>query len=84
MTLQEHATNVQSRDDFVRFVREMLRELDSAKQQWENTTLERFLEALAGWSGDMDGYYANRGQVLPEQPSWRLMAEMLLAATIYE
>ena len=84
MNLHEQAINVQSRDDFVKFVQALLRDLRSGDTPWENATLDRFIEALAAWSNDMDGYYANRGEAAPAQPSWRLLAEILLAATMYE
>ncbi len=84
MNLHEQATTVRTRDDFVAFVCALLNDLKSGDTPWENATLERFVEALAAWSTDMDGYYANRGEKLPEQPSWRIVAEMLLAATMYE
>ena len=53
-------------------------------ESWENPDLDRFLDALAAWTRDMDGYFMNRGEPLPEAPSWELFAHMLLAAKIYE
>jgi hypothetical protein len=32
----------------------------------------------------MDGWFANQGKPEPAQPTWRLVAEMLTAASIYE
>jgi len=42
------------------------------------------LEALAGWIDDSDGYYVNQGKPVPTAPSWKNVAEMLIAARIYE
>ncbi|MFJ5956047.1 hypothetical protein ACIQC5_08800 [Paenarthrobacter sp. NPDC092416] len=53
-------------------------------ESWENPDLDRFLESLAAWTRDMDGVFLNRGEPLPEVPSWELIADMLLAAKIYE
>ncbi|GAA1597418.1 hypothetical protein GCM10009804_62330 [Kribbella hippodromi] len=52
--------------------------------EWENQTLERYLGALAAIVGSLDGLLANRGEDLPEQPSWALVAELLVAASGYE
>jgi hypothetical protein len=50
----------------------------------ENPTLERFLEAFAAWCIDMPGVFQSRGLAQPEQPNWRLVGEMLIAASVYE
>jgi hypothetical protein len=40
--------------------------------------------AMAGWIHDMDGHYQNTGQNLSELPPWRVFADILMAARIYE
>lgn len=62
----------------------MVADLRSRPDAWENASLDRYLEALAAWVEDMDGYYQNRGQAAPEQPNWKTLGEILLAATTYE
>jgi hypothetical protein len=48
-------------------------------------TLESFLDALAAFAGDMHGYYANvRSGVNCDTASWRVFADTLLAARVYE
>ncbi len=77
---------VQTREDLAAFVR-MLREdlLEGGHtDEWENPTLERYLAALAAWVDDMDGHFQNRGETVPEQPSWNLIGQILYAAKIYE
>ncbi|WP_457785924.1 DUF7660 family protein [Streptomyces rimosus] len=34
---------------------------------WENGSLNCCLEALSAWTNDMDGYFLNRGEPVPEQ-----------------
>ena len=75
---------VESRDDLVRFIRALHRDLAVNGSERENPTLDRFLEALAAWTDDMDGYFRNTGQDVPSEPTWRLLANMLYAAHIYE
>ncbi|WP_443065123.1 DUF7660 family protein [Streptomyces sp. NBC_00576] len=58
--------------------------LRSKGDQWENRTLDSFLEALEAWVGDAPGWYANHGQELPADGDWTFMARALSAARFYE
>ena len=82
--LQELAAGIKSRQDLAAFVIELSRSYEEIGDFWENDRLDIFLEALGGWTEDMDGYFKNRGEACPENPSWNLFAQMLLAAMIYE
>jgi hypothetical protein len=85
MDLEDEADRVVTRADLAEFVRRMAEAAASPESQtWENDTLPRFLEALAAWVSSMDGYFRNQGLDVPEQPNWRLVSEMLIAATMYE
>src|SRR5947207_12340293 len=78
------ARQVRNCEDFVSFVRALLADLKKNPDAWENRNLDSFLDALAAWVEDMDGYYLNAGGPVPEQPTWKTLADMLLAARIYE
>ncbi len=75
---------IKTRNDLSAFVAALRRDLLSSPDDWENATLERYLEALAAWAEDMDGYFLNRGEEIPTEPSWRLVGQLLLAAKYYE
>lgn len=76
---------VGSREDVLRVIGDMIADYEqSGAVEWENGTLARFLEALGGFMNDLDGYFANRGQPMPGQPDWALLALLLVAATGYE
>ncbi len=81
--IEDLAESVHTRADFVAFARELARRA-AAPDDGENATLDRFLESLAAWADDLAGYFANRSEPPPAQPSWRLLAQMLLAARAYE
>ena len=83
-SLEDMAEQVNTRDDFVRFAWALHDDFKRQPAEWDNNNLGVFLEALAAWSNSMGGYFRNIGQPVPEQPSWRLLAEMLLAARVYE
>jgi len=55
------------------------------KPEWENCSIEHYLEGLYGFTSDIDGYYQNMKQdVDTTQASWKMMARILLAARVYE
>ncbi|KZM79799.1 hypothetical protein [Cellulosimicrobium sp. I38E] len=57
----------------------------AAGEPWANPTLHQYLEALAGWLDDSDGYYFNvRGRRVPPQDGWEVFNDALQAATNYE
>lgn len=80
----EQNKSIQSREDFIAFVRGLSKDLKENPQSWENDNLERFLEALGAWVEDMDGYYRNQGKSVPQQLDWKTFADMLMAAKMYE
>ena len=74
-----------SKDDFTRFLDLLYEDYKNSKPRWENVTLEDFLSALAQYSRDVGGYYKNFGiDVDPNKPSWRLFADILCGARVYE
>jgi hypothetical protein len=74
--------NIKNKNDLAVFVRELSEEDISAS--WENKEIKSYLEAMSGWIEDMDGYYENKGEKQPTTPSWKTVAEILRAATVYE
>jgi uncharacterized protein (DUF1810 family) len=75
---------VDSKGDFVRFVEELRADLAKNPDEWENPTLDRFLEAMAAWVTASDNFYRNTGRPVPDNVSWRFFAEALAAARTYE
>jgi hypothetical protein len=84
MNLQDRLESISSRQDLRGFVDALKADLTENPDAWENDSLERFLGALAGWIGDMDGYFKNQGLKEPAEPDWQLVGRMLFAASIYE
>ena len=84
MKTHERVAGIKSKADLVEFVRALGDDLQAKPEAWENATLERYLSALASWLEDSAGYYQNQGRAVPVSPSWRDVAEMLMAATMYE
>lgn len=84
MTLAEQNDSIRSREDFVAFVKALRKDLRDNPASWENATLDCYIGALGAWVEDMDGYYINQGKPVPQQPDWKVAADMLMAARIYE
>ncbi len=84
MELKHKVESIESREDFVAFVRGLLQDLEERPEGWENRDLALFLDAVAAWTEDMDGYHRNSGGQTSEQPDWRTFARILMAARMYE
>lgn len=82
-SLALRAGAVDTREDFVRFAQLLTQNYRKRRGEWENDKLDRYLEAVAGFSSDFDGYVRNSGSNAEENP-WRLLASVLLAAKVYE
>ena len=65
---------VVDRESFAAYADALRVELE-AGAEWENSTLERFLDALAAFARDA---------TLPDPPTWRTLAELLRAGAYYE
>lgn len=75
---------VGTRDDLGAFLRELARQATDNLDAFENRTVPDYLEAASAWVVDMDGAFANLGKLVPETPTWALVAQIFLAATAYE
>lgn len=70
------AQSVSTREEFVRFVAAMRADLAENPSEWENATLDAYLDALGG--------YVTDAQVREAEPMWRTFAKVLYSARRYE
>lgn len=84
MSLESRASGPLTRAELVAFLSQLADSFVEEPERWQNNNLEDFLRAWSAWLEDMDGYFLNRSEPVPEEPSWRLIAQMLLAARVYE
>jgi hypothetical protein len=66
VTLSEQAQKVKTREELAAFVRALHKDL--AAGEWENKDLGSYLEGLAGFVGDLEGYFKNKNQK-PARPA---------------
>ena len=84
MSLEEKVVLVGDRCDLVKVIEALRVDLNENPSEWVNQDLGGFLEALSAWVNDMDGFFLGRGLDVPKSPTWKNIAEMLVAAKYYE
>jgi len=82
--LENKANKVNSKEDFIEFIGTLIRSLKDNPEEWENKTLQDYLLAMQSWTEDMDGYYINNNLPIPQGVTWKVFADILMAATMYE
>lgn len=75
---------VETKEQFLTFVRSLKSSFHDDPNVWENTSIDSYLEGIAGWIEDCEGAYKYRGETLPNHIDWKFIARMLAAASIYE
>lgn len=82
MQLPNH---IQNKEDFVQFVLDLKNNLQENPDEWENLSLESYLEAIAYWIKSMEHYYKNLQLEPPLEPiNWDFFATVLLVGKYYE
>jgi len=76
---------VNDRQTFADFIDKLYQDYKENSSTWINKNLDEFLEAMSAYAKDIDGYYKNTNQnVNADNPSWRVFADILMGAKIYE
>ena len=76
---------VTNRDSFIMFLDLLLKDLKENPKDWENKSLEDFLEALSRYTEDIQGYYDNMNMNIDaNKPDWKIFADIFMGARIYE
>ncbi|MFI6462277.1 hypothetical protein [Streptomyces sp. NPDC050528] len=76
--------HIGDREAFSGFLARLRADHAASGQQWENATLDDFLEALEAWVADSPGWYRSVGQDLPFEGDWTFFARALTVARVYE
>jgi hypothetical protein len=76
---------VNDRQSFIAFVELLRLDFLSNHDKWENKTIDDFLGAFARYTEDIQGYYDNTNQnINADTPNWKVFADALVGASIYE
>ncbi|MFF0561699.1 hypothetical protein [Streptomyces sp. NPDC004266] len=82
--ISQIAECIETRQDLAEFLRVAVDDLKANPEAWENSSLEEFLSAWSAWVVDCPGWFAARGEVVPDVPNWQMIGRMVLAARVYE
>jgi len=85
MDTQLNELIVKDRQSFIKFLDLFRQDLLQHPETWENKTLPDFLEALASYAEDIQGYYDNtNANVDAEKAAWSTFADIFKGAKVYE
>lgn len=74
---------IETKEQFLDLIFKLLDENDAI--EWKNDTSYSFLQAMAAWLVDADGFYENmKIEMDTSKISWQLIADALQAAIFYE
>ncbi len=74
---------IETREDFVVFVQSLREYLQEHGASWKNIDLDAYLEALAAYTDRLGSIYDMASSTLPEQPTWKLVADLLSVARFF-
>ena len=75
---------IQCKEDFIRFIWNLVNDFKLHKEDWHNKNLLDYLEAIGYWTEDMEGFYINNNQQIPKDTDWKIFANILIGAIVYE
>jgi hypothetical protein len=84
MALTDKLKQVKTKNDFITFINTLAEDNDKSSIEWENANISSFLNAVAAWTEDMDGYYNNMKKDLPKNINWEFAATLFYVGKIYE
>lgn len=81
MNLADFANQINSKEDFINFLKRLQGDYNENRDEWENPNLDRYLEAMAAFLKSSTEKSLNK---IDFTPSWSLFARIMLVASIYE
>ena len=84
MNLFLEPNDIKSKEEFISFLLKMQEDKNNNDSEWENKSIESYLEAIASWVEDMDGYYSNMNLSKPKDIDWSFIATLFYVGKIYE
>ena len=76
---------VTNRQSFIKFIELLRQDFLDNPNEWENKTIDDFLDAICSYSEDIQGYYDNmKLNINADNANWSTFADILKGAKIYE
>jgi len=74
-----------TRIEFINFLKDLRKDLNTNNSNWENKSLNDFLEAMERYTQDIQGYYDNmKMNIDADEATWENFRNILKGAAIYE
>lgn len=74
-----------TRIEFINFLKEFRKDLNTNNSNWENKSLNDFLEAMERYTQDIQGYYDNmKMNIDADEATWENFTTILKGSAIYE
>lgn len=80
----QEANGVHGRRGLSAFLSAASRDFVENPEDWENADIPSFLEAMAAWVIDCDGFFRRNGESPPSDDVWATIAKVVAAARVYE
>ena len=74
----ETIDKIKNKNDFLNFVKEVVISDDN------QDCLNDYLESITSWVEDMEGFYKNTGNKIPDSIDWSFIATLFYVGKIYE
>jgi hypothetical protein len=74
MDVFDLADSIEKKEDFINFIDAFIDDFQKNKSEWENTDIESFFSAMQRYCSDKK----------INEVSWKVFADILLGASIYE
>lgn len=75
---------VETREELIEFLEALMEDVRKNRAEWRgNDKLDYFLDGVSGWLANLEGWCKNNNIPLPEQPTWRLVAQMFMAGKYF-
>jgi hypothetical protein len=81
MSINELLDNVKDESTFLEFVKALKEDFNVHRSEWENGTIDQFLESAIAWSEDSN-FGSDQG--LKDASAWKKIAVFLYSGKIYE
>lgn len=82
--LIEYAKTISSKKEFEFFLECLIFDYQINKDEWQNPDLSSYLDGLKEFVPAMSSHYRNvQEEIDTENITWRILADMLLAASVY-
>ena len=84
MEFYEKIEQVTTKDEFLEFLNILTKDFKLNVDEWENKSINNYLEAIESWIEAMVGYYDNSNLPVPNNIDWNFLATIFYVGKIYE